>query len=64
MPCSGDAVLTENFAPLVDEDGTEYLSVTQMLEDTVYLAQPVIRTMLFKKQRDASGWSPTSCSAR
>ena len=64
MPYSGDAVLTENFARLVDDDGTEYLAVTQMVEDSVYLAQPVIRTMLFRKQRDDSGWSPTSCSAR
>jgi len=35
-----------------------------MVEDTVYLAQPVIRTMLFRKQADASGWNPTPCAAR
>ena len=64
VPYSGDAALTEYFARLVDDDGTEYLAVTQMLEDPIYLAQPVVRTMLFKKQRDAAGWNPTPCAAR
>ena len=64
VPYSGEATLTEYFVRLVDDDGTVYLAVTQMLEDPVYLAQPVIRTMLFKKQQDATGWNPTPCSAR
>lgn len=64
VPYSGDATLTENFVRLVDDDGTEYLALTQMVEDPIYLAQPIIRTMLFKKQRDAAGWNPTACSAR
>jgi len=64
VPYSADAVLTENYVRLVDDDGTEYLALTQMVEDPVYLAQPVIRTMLFRKQADASGWNPTPCAAR
>lgn len=64
VPYSANAVLTENFVRLVDDDGTQYLAVTQTVEDAVYLAQPIIRTMLFKKQADASGWNPTPCSAR
>jgi len=64
IPYSADAVLTENYGRLVDDDGTEYLALTQMVEDAVYLAQPVIRTMLFRKQANASGWNPTPCSAR
>src|SRR6266851_2136193 len=58
VPYSADAVLTENYVRLVDDDGTEYLALTQMVEDGFYLAQPVIRTMLFRKQADASGWNP------
>src|SRR2546426_11039242 len=50
IPYSENAVLTENYVRLVDDDGTEYLALTQMVEDTVSLAQPVIRTMLFRKQ--------------
>jgi hypothetical protein len=64
VPYGADAVLNEYFVRLTDDDGVDYLAVTQMLEDPAYLAQPVIRTMLFKKQRDASGWNPTPCSAR
>jgi hypothetical protein len=64
VPYSANAVLTENFARLADEDGTVYLALTQMVEDPVYLQQPIIRTMLFKQQRDAAGWTPTPCSAR
>jgi hypothetical protein len=64
IPYSANAVLTENYVRLVDDDRTEYLALTQMVEDAIYLAQPVIRTMLFRKQQDASGWNPTPCSAR
>ena len=64
VPYSADAVLTENYVRLVDDDGTLYLALTQMVEDPVYLAQPVIRTMLFRRQADASGWNPTPCAAQ
>jgi hypothetical protein len=64
VPYSADAVLTENYVRLVDDDGTAYLALTQMVEDRVYLAQPVIRTMLFRKEADGSGWNPTPCAAR
>jgi hypothetical protein len=64
VPYSANAVLTENFVRLVDDDNTQYLAVTQMVEDPVYLAQPIVRTMMFKKQGDAAGWNPTPCSAR
>ena len=64
VPYSANAALTEYFVRLVDDDGQQYLAVTQLLEDPQYLAQPIIRTMLFKKQADGAGWNPTPCSAR
>jgi hypothetical protein len=64
VPYSENAVLTEDFARLIDDDGTQYLAVTQMLDDPTYFAQPIIRTMLFRRQADAAGWAPTACSAR
>jgi hypothetical protein len=64
VPYSASAALTEYVVRLVDDDGQQYLAVTQMLEDPQYLAQPIIRTMLFKKQADGAGWNPTPCSAR
>ena len=44
--------------------GQEYLAVTTMVDDPQYLAQPYIKTYEFKKQRDATGWNPTPCSAK
>src|SRR5919197_5798945 len=40
VPYSADAALTENYVRLVDDDGQQYLAVTQQLEDAQYLAQP------------------------
>jgi hypothetical protein len=62
IPYSGGATMNEYFVRLVDDDGQQYLAVTQMLEDPQYFLQPIVRTMLFKKQPDAAGWNPTPCS--
>jgi hypothetical protein len=63
IPYSANATVTEYYIRLVDE-GQEYLAVTTMVDDPQYLAQPYIKTYQFKKQRDASGWNPTACSAK
>jgi hypothetical protein len=63
-PYSQNALLTEYFARLTDDDGTDYLAVTAFLEDPQYLVQPYIRTVQFKKLPDQTGWNPTPCSAR
>jgi hypothetical protein len=64
VPYSGNALLTEYFVVLTDDDGSQYLAVTTMLEDPQYLTQPWVRTSQFKKQSNAAGWNPTPCSAR
>jgi hypothetical protein len=64
VPYGAGAVLTEYFQHLKDDDGSEYLAITGMLEDSQYLAQPWVRTSQFRKQADAKGWNPTACSAR
>ena len=64
VPYSGNAVLTEYFVLLMDDDGLDYLAVTAMLDDPVYLQQPWVRTSQFRKQPDARGWNPTPCSAQ
>lgn len=64
IPYGGNAVLTEYFVRLVDEDKQEYLAVTTMVDDPQYLVQPYVKTYQYKKQPDASGWNPTPCSAR
>jgi hypothetical protein len=64
VPYGANAALTEYVAHLVDDDGTQYLAVTTMLDDPEYLLQPWVRTSQFKKQTDAKGWNPTPCSAK
>jgi hypothetical protein len=63
VPYSENAVLTEFWTTLTDE-GVDYLIVTNILDDPTYLAQPYVRTVQFKKQRDNKGWKPTPCAAR
>ena len=63
IPYSANAVLTEYFTTLTDTR-TDYLVVTNFLEDPQYLAQPYVRSVQFKRQPDAKGWNPTQCSAR
>jgi hypothetical protein len=64
VPYGSGAVLTEYVQHLKDDDGSEYLAITSMLEDSQYLAQPWVRTNQYRKQGDAKGWNPTPCSAR
>jgi hypothetical protein len=64
VPYSANASMTEYFVRLVDDDGLQYLAVTQVLEDSQYFVIPIVRTMLFRKQADGAGWNPTACSAR
>ena len=64
VPYSAKAVLTEYVTLLADDDNTQYLAVTTMLDDPQYLAQPWVRTSQFKKQANATGWNPMPCSAR
>ena len=64
VPYGSGATLTEYFQHLKDDDGSEYLAITSVLEDSQYLAQPWVRTNQFRKQADAKGWNPTACSAR
>ena len=63
VPYSANAVLTEYWTTLQDE-GVDYLVVTNILEDPQYLAQPYVRSVQFKKQADSKGWHPTACDTR
>jgi hypothetical protein len=64
VPYSANAVLTEYFARITEPSGDEYLVVTNFLEDPKYLNGPYVRSVQFKRQKDATGWNPTPCSAR
>ncbi|MGA0805165.1 MAG: hypothetical protein ACO3PV_01445 [Pseudohongiellaceae bacterium] len=64
VPYSEQARLTEYFELLPGEDGTDYLVVVSVLEDPIYLAQPVITSSSFRREADGSRWAPSECVVR
>ncbi len=64
VPYGEQATLTEYFERVQGGDGTEYLIVVSVLEDPVYLAQPVITSSNFKREPDGTRWAPTDCQVR
>jgi hypothetical protein len=64
VPYSSNAVVTEYFDPVHEPNGDEYLIVSSTVEDPTYLTQPFLTSVHFKKQPDATGWTPTPCEAK
>ncbi|HEY7187912.1 MAG TPA: hypothetical protein VH436_15265, partial [Vicinamibacterales bacterium] len=64
VPYSADAIVTEYFDRFDVGNGDALLVVSTEIVDPAYLAQPFWTSSHFKKQSDASGWTPTTCSAR
>jgi len=64
VPYSEDAVLTEHFNRLTAPNGDEWLVVTTIVDDPVYLNRPYVTSSHFKKLPNASAWSPAPCAAR
>jgi len=61
VPYSAQALITEYFSMVTEEDGSEYLIVVSELEDPVFLQAPVLRSTTFLKESDASKWDPSEC---
>jgi len=64
VPYGANAVLTEYFDVTTEPNGWQSILLTTILEDTQYLAQSILLNTNFRKLPDASGWSPTPCTAR
>jgi hypothetical protein len=64
VPYSESATLTEYFDLVPQADSEPMLIVSTIVEDPLYLDDPLILTAQFKKQPDAAGWSPTPCSVK
>jgi hypothetical protein len=60
VPYSQNTVLTEYYDRHSDF-GDEWFTVTSVVEDPQYLAQPFITSTHFKKEPDGAKWSPTPC---
>lgn len=60
VPYSGDAVMTEYFDRIQDEDSS-YLILTSVVEDPTYLDDVFITTEEYAKMPDGSRWNPQPC---
>jgi len=64
MPYSANAVLTEYFRTMELPDRSQWIRLTQIVEDPEFLTQPWIVNYSFKKLPDGSKWNPTPCSVK
>lgn len=63
VPYSQNATITEYFVRFNHPTAGEWFTVTTVVDDPVYLAQPFITSSSFKKEADGSKWSPAPCRA-
>jgi hypothetical protein len=63
VPYSESAVLTEHWEVFKRDNGEQWLTITQVVEDPRYLRQPRLVAIPFKKEADGAKWEPTPCSA-
>ncbi len=64
VPYSENAVLSEYYNTFKEPNGDQWLIITTLVDDPLYLQQPFITSSHFKKQADGKGWDPTACSAK
>ena len=60
VPYSGNAILTEYYDRF-DYKGDSYLMVTSIVDDPEYLTTAFVTSGQFKREPDASKWSPSPC---
>jgi hypothetical protein len=61
VPYSENATVEEFFDAFTEPNGDSWLVIDTIVTDPMYLTQPYVNSVAFKKQRDASGWDPTPC---
>ena len=64
VPYSANTVLTEYWDLFKRENGDQWLAITTEIQDPVYLREPRLIALHFKKEPDGAKWDPTPCSAR
>jgi hypothetical protein len=64
VPYSENTVVTEYFDRHSESNGDEWFTVTTIVDDSKYLAQPFITSTHFKKEPNASKWYPGPCKAK
>jgi hypothetical protein len=64
VPYSANAVLTEYWDLYKRPNGEEWLTITTQIEDPLYLSEPRLIALPFKKEPNGARWDPTPCSTR
>ena len=64
VPFSNNATLTEYYDLVKEKSGVEYLILTTTLDDPTYMSQPMWTATHFKKQGDATNFTPASCDGK
>jgi hypothetical protein len=62
VPYSESARVTEDYDFRTEDDGTEWFTVSTIVEDSKYLSAPFVTSTDFRKEPDGSKWRPTSCA--
>jgi hypothetical protein len=63
VPYSSNAVFTEYWDVYKEQNGDQWMLVTNVVDDPTYLQMPWITSLHFKKEPDGGKWDPTPCSA-
>jgi len=63
VPYSAETRLTEYFDRFAAPDASEWLVVTTVVEDPVYLNGPFVTSSHFRRETDTRGWNPRPCRA-
>jgi hypothetical protein len=61
VPYSENATLTEYFVRVAGPANADWLVVTSIVEDPVYLTTPFVTSAHFKREADGSKFAPTPC---
>jgi hypothetical protein len=61
VPYSANATVTEYFYRHSEGESGEWLTVSTMVEDPAYLAQPFLTSSSFRKEANDAKWKPVAC---
>ena len=61
VPYSDQTTVTEHFDAFESPNGDDWLIVTTVVEDPVYLSDRFVTSSHFKRERDGANWNPTTC---
>lgn len=61
VPYSPNAIVNEYWDRFTAPNGDQWLTVTTIVDDAMYLNQPFVTSTHYKREPDAAKWSPAPC---